>query len=76
MLTGLSDTGDCCNMGWLNYHQAIAKQCPELVEEFIELEKERYKTINIGGLKQDRVTLTHMIKCATPFAEEKACKTV
>ena len=55
-------------MGWLEYHQAIAEKCPQLVEEFIELETEQYETINIGGLK-DGVALTHMIKYAIPFTE-------
>ena len=45
-LTGLLATGGCCNMGWQEYHQAIAEQCPQLVEEFIELEEEEYETMS------------------------------
>ena len=56
-------------MGWLECHQAIAKQCPQLVEEFIEVEEEQYKTIDIGGLK-DGVTLPHMIKYSISFADK------
>ena len=60
-------------MGWLEYHQAIAEQCPQLVEEFIELEEEQYETINIGGFK-DGVTLTHILKYAIPFTDKgKQC---
>ena len=68
-LSGLLDTGGCCNMGWLGYHKVIAEQCPQLVEEFIELEEEKYETINIGGLK-DGVTITHMIRYAIPFTDK------
>jgi hypothetical protein len=68
-LTGLLDTGGCCNMGWLVYHKAIADQFPQLVDEFVELESEQYETINIGGLKEG-VTLTHMIRYAIPFTDK------
>ena len=60
LLSGLLDTGGCCNMGNLSHHQAIAEQFPQFVDELICLETERFETINIGGLK-DGVTLTHMI---------------
>ena len=53
-------------MGWREYHQVIAEQCPQLVEEFIELEEAQYDTIGIGGLKGG-VTLTHMMKYVIPF---------
>lgn len=56
-------------MGWFEYHQAIAEQCSQLVEEFIELEEEQYETISISGVK-DGVTLTRMIKYAIPFTDK------
>jgi hypothetical protein len=68
-LTGLLDTGGCCNMGWLKYHKTIAEKYPQLVEELVCLEEEQYEQINIGGLK-DGVTITHMIKYAIPFTEK------
>lgn len=68
-LTGLLDTGGCCNMGWLQYHKAIAAAFPQFVEKLICLDEERYETINIGGLKEG-VTITHMIQYAIPFTEK------
>jgi hypothetical protein len=68
-LTGLLDTGGCCNMGWLQYHKTIAEQYPQLVEQFVSLEEEQYETINIGGLKEG-VTITHMIQYAIPFTDK------
>jgi hypothetical protein len=68
-LSGLLDTGGCCNMGNLTYHKAIGEQFPQFVDEMIGLEEERYKTINIGGLK-DGVTITHMIRYAMPFIDK------
>jgi hypothetical protein len=68
-LSGLLDTGGCCNMGWLTYHKAIASQYPQLVDEFVCLEEERYETISIGGLK-DGVTITHMIRYTIPFIDK------
>jgi hypothetical protein len=68
-LAGLLDTGGCCNMGWLTYHKAIAEQYPQLVDELVCLEEERFETINIGGLK-DGVTITHMIRYAIPFIDK------
>jgi hypothetical protein len=59
-LTGLLDTGGCCNMvGWLPFHKTIAEQYPQLVDQLICLEEEQYKLINIG-LKEG-VMITHML---------------
>ena len=58
-------------MGNLSYHQAIAEQFPQFVDELICLETERFETINIGGLK-DGVTLTHMIRYHIPFIDQGA----
>jgi hypothetical protein len=72
-LSGLLDTGGCCNMGWLTYHRTIWEQYPQLVRSFTELEEEQHETINIGGLK-DRVILTHMMQHVTPYEENnKRC---
>ena len=67
-LTGLADTGGCCNMGWLTYHRAVAKRYPRLVHEFTDLQEHRYETISIGGL-QGGVVLTHMIKYLIPYSD-------
>jgi hypothetical protein len=67
-LTGLADTGGCCNMGWLTYHKEIAQRYPQLVHEFTDLKEKRYETISIGGL-QGGVVLTHMIKYLIPYSD-------
>jgi hypothetical protein len=68
MLTGLLDTGGCCNMGSLQYHSAIKTHFPQLVSEFTVLEEKRFETINIGGL-QGGVELTHIIVYHIPYTE-------
>jgi hypothetical protein len=68
-LSGLADTGGCCNMGWLTYHrEVVAKRYPCLVHKFTDLQEHRYKTISIGGL-QGGVVLTHMIKYLIPYSD-------
>jgi hypothetical protein len=69
MLTGLLDTGGCCNMGSLQYHSEIMTHFPQLVSEFTVLEEKRYETINIGGL-QGGVELTHIIVYHIPYTEK------
>jgi hypothetical protein len=68
-LSGLLDTGGCCNMGNYTYHKTIAEQFPQFVDEMICLTDRHYETINIGGLK-DGVTITHMIRYAIPFIDK------
>ena len=68
-LSGLLDTGGCCNMGNLHYHQAIMEQFPQFVDEMTCLEEKRFEQINIGGLK-DGVTITHMVRYAIPFIDK------
>ena len=68
-LSGLLDTGGCCNMGNLTYHQTIMEQFPQFVDEMICLEEKRFEQINIGGLK-DGVTITHMVRYAIPFIDK------
>jgi hypothetical protein len=67
-LSGLADTGGCCNMGSLSYHREISQRYPHLVHEFVDLEEKRYEHINIGGL-QGGVALTHMIKYYIPYTD-------
>jgi hypothetical protein len=76
-LSGLLDTGGCCNMGWLTCHRTVWEQHPQLAHSFTKLEEEQCEPINIGGLK-DGVTLTHMIQCVTPCKEndERCCLTL
>ena len=69
MLSGLADTGGCCNMGWLTYHKEIAWRYSHLVHNFINLDAKRYKNINIGGL-QGGVALTHMIEYYIPYTDQ------
>jgi hypothetical protein len=68
-LSGLFDTGGCCNMGNLAYHQTIVEQFPQFEDKMTCLEEKRFETINIGGLK-DGVTITHMVRCAMPFIDK------
>jgi hypothetical protein len=70
MLTGLLDTGGCCNMGSLQYHSAIVKNFPRLVSEFTVLEEKRFKAINIGGLQAGGVELTHIVVYHIPYTEK------
>ena len=67
-LTGLLDTGGCCNMGHLRYHEEINRSFPQLVAEFIELADKRFENINIGGL-QGGVALTHMVRYHIPYTD-------
>ena len=68
-LSGLLDTGGCCNMGNLAYHREISEQYPQFVDEIVCLEEESYANINIGGIK-DGVSITHMIRYAIPFIDK------
>jgi hypothetical protein len=56
-------------MGWLQHHKTIAEQYPQLVEQFVSLEEEKYETINIGGLKEG-VTITHMSQYTIPCTDK------
>jgi hypothetical protein len=68
-LSGLADTGGCCNMGWLSYHREIAQRYPHLVHEFVDLAEKRFESISIGGL-QGGVMLTHMVKYLIPYTDQ------
>jgi hypothetical protein len=58
-LSGLLDTGGCCNMGNLSYHKEISEQFPQFMEEMICLEEESYG-----------VVITHMIRYYIPFIDK------
>jgi hypothetical protein len=68
-LSGLADTGGCCNMGSLQYHSEIMKTFPRLVAEYTELAEKRFESISIGGL-QGGVVLTHMIRYHIPYSDK------
>ena len=68
-LSGLLNTGGCCNMGNLSYHQAIMEQFPQFVDEMTCLEEKRFETINVGGLKHG-VNITHMARYAILFIDK------
>ena len=65
-LSGLLDTGGCCNMGNLMYHQAIIEQFPQFVDKMTCLEEKRFEKIKIGGMT-DGVTIMHIVRYAIPF---------
>jgi hypothetical protein len=67
-LSGLADTGGCCNMGSLQYHTEILKTFPQFVAEYTELAEKRFESISIGGL-QGGVILTHMIRYHIPYTD-------
>jgi hypothetical protein len=74
-LSGLFDSGRCCNMGWLEYHQKISTKFPHLVAEFTDLHKNQYETFDIGGIK-DSIQITHMIKYWLPYQTNGAIATI
>jgi hypothetical protein len=65
-LSGLLDSGGCCNMGWKDYHEKIHKNFPYLVANYFKLSDKQFKDINIGGIKEG-VWITHMIEYWIPF---------
>jgi hypothetical protein len=71
-LSGLLDTGGCCNMGNLSYHSKIATRFPTLVSELVDLAEKQYEAITIGGI-QGGVSLTHMIRYFIPYIENGKC---
>ena len=50
------ETDGYCKLGPLLYHKAIRERFPQVVDEMICLEEERFGTINIGGLADYGVT--------------------
>ena len=68
-LQGLVDTGGCCMMGWLPYHQKIYQQFPQLVKSFIDLQDQKYEQISIGGVA-GAVKISHMISYHLPFVHQ------
>jgi hypothetical protein len=74
-LSGLLDSGGCCNMGWLDYHQKIFEKYPQLVADFTDLADKQYETFDIGGIK-DSIEITHMVKYWLPYQDNGAMATV
>jgi hypothetical protein len=74
-LSGLFDSGGCCNMGWLDYHQKINAKFPHLIAEFTDLNESQYETFDIGGIK-DSIQITHMIKYWLPYQTNGATATI
>jgi hypothetical protein len=74
-LSGLYDSGGCCTMGWLEYHEMIHTKHPQYVREFICLEEGQFENIAIGGIK-DSVAITHMIEYWLPYADKGANATI
>lgn len=74
-LLGLYDSGGCCTMGWLEYHETIYKKHPHYVREFICLEESKFENIGIGGIK-DSVAITHMIEYWMPYEDKGGNATI
>lgn len=67
-LSGLYDTGGCCNMGWTEYYHALAEKYPQFIAEHIHLEDNKYENIQIGGLNGG-IAITEMMKLWLPFTD-------
>jgi hypothetical protein len=50
-LSGLLDSGGCCNMGWKDYHEKIYKNFPYVVANYFKLADKQFEDIHIGGIK-------------------------
>jgi hypothetical protein len=77
-LTGLLDSGGCCNMGWRPYHKKMAKLFPSLVANVFEVEDQQYndrKEIIISGIKGG-VQITHMVEYWLPYEDRTGTATV
>lgn len=74
-LSGLFDSGGCCNMGWLDYHKKAYEKYPQLIAEFTDLHESQYETFNIGGIK-DSIEITHMIKYWLPYQHNGSMATI
>jgi len=61
-LRGLYDTGGCCNMGWLQYHQQIAKKFPEIVHRFIAIQKRATREFHLADWPCRRFSCEHLIR--------------
>lgn len=68
-LAGLLDSGGCCNMGWLSYHEAIRQHHPQFVAKWTNLTESNYQTFSIGGLNGG-VEITHIVKYWLPYDDK------
>jgi hypothetical protein len=66
-LKGLLDTGGCSTLGHLPYFMELAKLYPDLVVETHELQQYRLENINISGVGQGAVIITHIMEIHMPF---------
>jgi hypothetical protein len=68
-ISGLIDTGGCCNVENLACHKEISKQHPHFVDALVCLDEESYESVSIGGIK-DGAVITHVNQCFTPFVNK------
>ena len=45
------NSGVCCNMVSINYHQYIADKLSDIMVDFTNLEDSQYETLNILGIQ-------------------------
>lgn len=55
-------------MGWLQYHQEIAKRFPHILKQVICQESIREEPFSIGGIERS-VLITHLIEYYLPYKE-------
>jgi hypothetical protein len=66
-LEGLLDTGGCSTLGHLPYFMELAKSYPDLMVDTHELQQYRLENINISGMGQGAVVITHIMEIHMPF---------
>jgi hypothetical protein len=66
-LEGLLDTGGCSTLGHLPYFMELAKSYPDLVVDTHELQQYLLENINISGVGQGAVIVTHIMEIHMPF---------
>jgi hypothetical protein len=66
-LEGLLDTGGCSTLGHLPYFMQLAISYPDLVVDVHELQQYRLENINISGVGQGAVVVTHIMEIHMPF---------
>ena len=69
VLRAVFDSGAGLNVGRRLYHENVRKNYPELVAQYIDLEKENYDTPGIGGVDGNVYgsSVTALITYRTPF---------
>ena len=72
-IRGIFDTGSGITIGYLPYWRSVARNFPELVEEFAEVDREVFpEPIKINGIEKDGKgsMVTHYISLWTPFVTQ------